>query len=135
MADPTPFGVRAASGTLRKAEGGGEGVVLPHAWTEEGVLAGPAANGAQVLHLAVALCILNDTYREAQRLEVPLAGVAVVADGAFDDVWASTGITYDITVDTTAPAATVDLLLEVVDEVAEIPRVLRAGADVRRKGE
>ncbi len=131
MAELSAFGVRLASGSLRS----GDGVVLPHAWTEEGVLAPAVANGAQALHLAVALCALNDTYREAQRLEVPLAGVAVTADGGFDDGWASTGITYDVTVDTTAPSATVDLLLEVVDEVAEIPRALRAGADVRRSGE
>ncbi|MBM7516127.1 OsmC family protein [Nocardioides nitrophenolicus] len=129
MADPSPFGVRVSSGTLRA----GEGVVLPHTWTEEGVLAGPATNGAQVLHLAVALCVLNDTYREAQRLDVPVHGVAVTADGGFDDVWTSTGIDYDVVLDTTAPADTVRLLLEVVDEVAEIPRALRAGADVRRR--
>lgn len=131
MADLSPFGVRVASGSLRE----GDGVVLPHAWTEAGVLAAPVTNGAQALHLAVALCVLNDTYREAQRLAVQVDGVVVTADGAFDDVWASTGITYDITVDTAAPAETLDLLLEVVDEVAEIPRVLRAGADVRRVGE
>ena len=106
--------------------------MLPHAWTEEGVLAGPATNGAQLLHLAVALCVLNDTYREARRLDVPVHGVAVSADGGFDDVWNSTGITYDIALDTTAASETVQLLLEVVDEVAEIPRALRAGADVRR---
>lgn len=128
MADPSPFGVRVSSGTLRT----GDGVVLPHAWTEDGVLAGPATNGAQVLHLAVALCVLNDTYREAQRLEVPVHGIAVTADGGFDEVWTSTGISYDIALDTTAPSETVQLLLEVVDEVAEIPRALRAGADVRR---
>lgn len=128
MDDLSPYGVRASSGTLRE----GEGVVLPHAWTEEGVLAVPAANGAQVLHLAVALCVLNDTYREAKRLEVPVHGVSVAVDGGFDDVWTSTGISYDITLDTTAPSETVSLLLEVVDEVAEIPRVLRAGADVQR---
>lgn len=131
MADLSRFGVRVASGSLRE----GDGVVLPHAWTEAGVLAGPVTNGAQALHLAVALCVLNDTYREAERLAVPIDGVAVVADGAYDDVWTSTGITYDVRVDTTAPSETLDLLLEVVDEVAEIPRVLRAGADVRRAGE
>ena len=131
MAEPGSYAVRATSGTLRE----GEGVVLPHAWTDEGVLVGPAANGAQVLHLAVAFCVLNDAYREARRLDVPLAGVAVTADGGFDDVWTSTGVTYDIRVDTTAPAEAVDLLLEVVDEVAEVPRALRAGVDVRRAGE
>ncbi len=131
MADLSPFGVRVASGSLRE----GDGVVFPHAWTEAGVLAGPVTNGAQALHLSVALCVLNDAYREAQRLAVPIDGVAVTADGAFDDVWTSTGITYDIAVDTSAPSETLDLLLEVVDEVAEIPRVLRAGADVRRAGQ
>lgn len=129
MADASSFAVRACSGTLRE----GEGAVLPHAWTEEGVLAGPATNGAELLHLAVALCVLNDTYREAQRLQVPVHGVAVTADGGFDDVWSSTGISYDISLDTSAPAETVQLLLEVVEEVAEIPRAIRAGADVRRR--
>ena len=60
--DLSPFGVRATAGTLRASEG----VVLHHAWTEEGVMAGPVANGAQLLHLSVALCVLNDTYREAE---------------------------------------------------------------------
>lgn len=131
MAELSPFGVRATSGSLRE----GEGVALPHAWTEAGVLAGPVTNGAQALHLSVALCLLNDTYREAERLAVRVDGVAVTADGAFDDVWTSTGITYDVTVDTPAERSALDLLLEVVDEVAEIPRVLRAGADVRRAGQ
>ena len=44
------FGVRATAGTLRAQEG----VVLEHSWTDEGVVAGPTANGAQVLHLSVA---------------------------------------------------------------------------------
>ena len=128
MADLSPFGVRAGAGTLRK----GDGVVLPHVWTDEGVLAAPATNGAQVLHLAVALCVLNDTYREAQRLDVPVDGVAVTADGAFDDLWVSKGIGYTVEVDSPADPARIGLLLEVVDEVAEIPRALRAGAPVRR---
>lgn len=131
MADLSPFGVRVASGSLRE----GDGVVLPHAWTEAGVLATPVTNGAQALHLAVALCVLNDTHREARRLDVRIDGVEVTADGAFDEVWASTGITYDITVDTPAEDSALDLLLEVVDEVAEIPRVLRAGASVERAGQ
>ncbi|GAA3656818.1 hypothetical protein GCM10022237_16140 [Nocardioides ginsengisoli] len=129
MADLSPFGVRAGAGTLRE----GEGVVLPHVWTEEGVLAAPATNGAQVLHLAVALCVLNDVYREARRLAVPVEGVAVTADGAFDDLWVSKGIGYDVEIDSSADPARIGLLLEVVDEVAEIPRALRAGADVRRR--
>jgi len=106
--------------------------VLPHAWTDDGVLAEPAANGGQVLHLSVALCVLNDTYREAERLGVPLAGVAVTADGGFDDAWSSTGIHYAVEVDSAGDPERLARLHEVVDEVAEIPRALRAGADVRR---
>lgn len=128
MADPSPYGVRAGAGTLRS----GEGVALPHAWTDAGVLAAPASNGGQVLHLAVALCVLNDTYREAARLGVPLAGVAVTADGGFDDAWRSTGIHYGVELDTSGDPDQVARLHEVVDEAAEIPRALRAGADVRR---
>ena len=129
MADPSPFGVRVSSGTLRA----GEGVVLPHAWTEEGVLAGPATNGAQVLHLAVALCVLNDTFREGARLGIPVDGVAVEADGSFDGAWGSTGVEYAVTVDSPASADDLARLVAVVDEVAEIPRALRAGAPVTRR--
>jgi len=127
--DLSPFGVRATAGSLRD----GEGVVLPHTWTEAGVVAGPATNGAQVLHLSVALCVLNDTYREASRLGIPVDGVAVEADGGFDDAWRSTGVEYAVTVDSRAPADDLARLLAIVDEVAEIPRALRAGAPVTRR--
>lgn len=128
MADLSSFGVRASAGSLRA----GAGVTLPHTWTEEGVVADPATNGAQVLHLAVALCVLNDTYREAARLGVPVAGVAVTADGGFDDAWASTGIGYAVELDSPADPEQIAALHRVVDDVAEIPKALRAGAGVRR---
>ena len=124
--DLSPLGVRATAGTLRAAEG----VVLHHTWTDEGVVAAPAANGAHMLHLSVALCVLNDTYREAERLGVKVDGVAVEADGRFDDGWNSTGIVYSVTLDSRASAEDVARLHAVVDEVAEIPRAIpcrRAG--------
>ncbi len=124
-----PLGVRATAGTLRIEDG----VVLPHAWTVKGVVAAPAANGAHLLHLSVALCILNDTYREAQRLGVEVEGVAVEADGIFDDGWRSTGIAYAVTVDSAASDEDLEHLRAVVDEVAEIPRAIRAGAPVTRQ--
>lgn len=108
--------------------------MLQHAWTDEGVVASPADNGAQVLHLSVALCVLNDTYREAERLGVVVDGVAVEADGAFDDEWRSTGVEYVVTLDTRASADDVAHLGAVVDEVAEVPRAIRAGARVSRRG-
>ena len=129
--DLSSFGVRATAGTLRAAEG----VVLPHSWTEEGVMAGPAANGAQLLHLSVALCVLNDTYREASRLGADLRGVAVEADGTFDEEWRSTGISYQVAIDSDAPPEQLAELRAVVDEVAEIPRALRAGTSVRNRAE
>ena len=122
----SPMGVRASAGTLRRSEG----VPLPHVWTDAGVVAHPASNGAQLLHLSVALCVLNDTFREAERLGVEVRGVAVEADGGFDESWRSTGIEYSVELDSPAPAAEQAALLAVVDEVAEIPRAIRAGAAV-----
>jgi len=124
----SPFGVSATAGTLSVPGGVGS----HHQWTEEGVMASPVVNGAQVLHLSVALCVLNDTYREAERLGVKLEGVAVKADGNFDTEWRSTGIEYSVTLDSFAPAEALDLLRASVDEIAEIPRAIRAGAPVKR---
>lgn len=127
--DLSPFGVRLTAGSLRD----GDGVVLRHPWTEAGVVAGPVTNGGQALHLAVALCVLNDSYREAERLGIALDGIAVEADGGFDDQWHSTGIEYAVSLDSTAGTDDLERLLAVVDEVAEIPRAVRAGAAVRRR--
>jgi hypothetical protein len=125
----SPMGVRATAGTLRASEG----VVLKHVWTDDGVVADPAANGGQLLHLAVALCILNDTYREADRLGVELDGIAVEADGGFDEEWRSTGIEYSVTLDSQNSTEDRARLGAAVDEVAEIPRAIRAGARVVRR--
>lgn len=126
LVELSTFGVTATAGTLRS----GEGIVLQHAWTDQGVVAGPATNGAQLLHLSVALCILNDTYREAARLGIAIDGVAVEADGDFDDSWCSTGIVYSVSLDASASSDDLARLRAVVDEVAEIPRAIRAGASV-----
>jgi hypothetical protein len=128
MADLSPFGVVASAGSLRV----GAGVTLAHAWTPEGIDAAPASNGAQLLHLAVAVCILNDTFREAKGLGLAVDGVAVTADGGYDSDWRSTGITYSVTIDSPASPDDLDRLVALVDEVAEIPRALRAGTEVRR---
>jgi uncharacterized OsmC-like protein len=123
------FEVVAGAGTLR----GGTGVRFPHRWTSEGVGVETEFTGGHLLSLAAAGCVLNDVYREADRLEIELAGVRVTASGGFDPTtWASTGIAYSVELDSPAPAEDLARLLEVVDEVAEIPRALRAGAPVRR---
>lgn len=90
--------------------------------------------GAHLLHLATAACVLNDLYREALSLGVQLHGVRVDASGSFDMAeWRSEGITYSVQVDSPNAPPEVDRLLATVDELAEIPRVLRAGADVQRR--
>lgn len=131
--DPTAddFPVTLSAGSLRADESAGW--VVPHVWTEPGVVVEAAPNGAGVLHVAVALCVLNDLYREGDALGVPVVGARVTARGEFDTIsWVSTGITYRVQVDSPAPAADVEKLVAKVDEVAEIPRVLRAGTDVGR---
>jgi TrwC relaxase len=46
--------------------------------------------------------------------------------------WQSTGIDYSVQISSDAPADQLAHLLEVVDQVAEIPQAIRAGATVRR---
>jgi OsmC-like protein len=112
---------------------GGDGWVVPHVWSEEGVRVQTAPNGAGVLHVAVALCVLNDVYREGEALGVPVRGLRVAARGGFDpETWASTGIGYAVQVDSSASEEDVARVLARVDEVAEIPRALRAGMNVER---
>lgn len=89
--------------------------------------------GAHLYHLAAAGCVLNDVYRESTRLGVVVNGVRVSAYGGFDTAtWASTGVIYDVEVDSDASEADVAHLIGVVDEVAEIPKTLRSGTTVTR---
>ncbi len=128
MADD--FEVRVSAGSLRAEETAGW--VVPHAWTERGIVVEAPGTGGHLLHVAVGVCVLNDTVREARATGLAVHGVAVTARGGFDKAWRSTGITYDVAVDTTEEPGKVAALLEQVDQVAEIPQALRSGADVRR---
>ena len=126
-----PFAVVVAAGTLRSSDR--RAVQFPHRWTSEGITVEADFTGAHLLHLATAGCVLNDIYREATTLGVELNGVRVHAVGGFDtDTWASTGITYSVEVSSPASSEELAHLLDVVDEVAEIPRTIRAGAPVQR---
>ncbi len=125
------FDVVVAAGSLRSTAG--DVVLFPHRWTAQGVTVEAAFTGAHLLHLATAGCVLNDVYREAERLGVPVDGVRVTATGDFDtSTWQSTGIGYAVELDSSASAAEVDAVLEAVDAVAEIPKSIRAGATVER---
>jgi uncharacterized OsmC-like protein len=125
------FDVVVSAGSFRTDDG--SATRFAHRWTPEGVTVESEFTGAHLLHLATAGCVLNDLYREAAGLGVQLDGVRVTATGDFDaDTWASTGISYAVELD--SPASSVELarLVAIVDEVAEIPRAIRAGAPVRR---
>jgi hypothetical protein len=58
---------------------------------------------------------------------------STAAAGGFDtDTWKSAGIGYSVDVSSDVPADKIAHLIEVVDELAEMPRAPRAGATVRR---
>jgi len=108
-------------------------VRFPHRWTPGGVTVEADFTGGHLLHLAAAGCVLNDLYREAAALGIELTGARVTAAGGFDPAtWQSPGIDYSAEVSSDAPADQLDHLVQVVDQVAEIPRAIRAGAVVRR---
>jgi len=126
------YGVTVAAGSLAPAPG--SAAQFPHRWTEGGVSVTTDFTGAHLLHLAAAGCVLNDVYREAEKLGLAVEGVRVVAAGGYDPgSGRSTGIEYTVDVATPEPPEQLQHLLEVVDAVAEIPRSIRAGAPVRRR--
>ena len=132
--DPTMgnrFEVAVGAGTMRSSSG--SAVNFPHRWTAEGVTVEADFTGGHLLHLAAAGCVLNDVYREAAALGIELKGVRVSAAGEFDtSTWRSTGISYSVEVSSAVSVDELARLLAVVDEVAEIPRAIRAGAIVGR---
>jgi uncharacterized OsmC-like protein len=106
---------------------------FPHRWTPGGVTVEADFTGGHLLHLAVVGCVLNDLYWEAAALGIELTGARVSAAGGFDPAtWRSTDIDYSVEVSSDAPADQLAHLLDLVDQVAEIPQAIRAGATVRR---
>jgi hypothetical protein len=63
---------------------------------------------------------------------VLVCGSVTAAGGFGTATWQSTGIDYSVEISSDAPAGQLAHLLEVVDQVAEIPQAIRAGATVRR---
>jgi organic hydroperoxide reductase OsmC/OhrA len=83
-------------------------------------------NGGQLFYLAVAACISNDLYREAETLSIPLKRVEMTVDGDFPGRGLpSTPITVDLVVEADAPVARLAALVDVVEGVAEIPNSFR----------
>ena len=125
------FAVRLSAGSLRHGE---PTFVVPHGWTDAGVAVEGGGTGAHVLHAAVALCVLNDVLREARAAGLSVDGVKVMAQGGFSEDWSSTGISYDVELDSAEDDVALADLLARVDEIAEIPRALAAGVEVVRSG-
>src|SRR3954453_7173784 len=99
------------------AEGGGRGIGF---------------NGGQLLYLAVAGCVSNDLFREAEGFGVSLSRVKVTVRGDFGgDPAVSQEITYDVEIEGDAPPERLEELVAHVDRIAEIPNSLRLGTAVR----
>ena len=125
------FEVVVSSGSLQPESH--DGVEFPHSWTPGGVVVESVFTGAHLLHLSIAGCVLNDVHREAETLGLTVDGVKVMASGDFDRrTWQSTGVEYHVEIDSDAPELDIQRLIRVVDEVAEIPKALRAEAVVTR---
>jgi putative redox protein len=100
----------------RPAEGGGRGIGF---------------NGGQLLYLAVAGCVSNDLFREADLEGIDLRQVRVRVDGDFGgDPPVSTDISYDVELSGNASEQELRNLAEKVDRIAEIPNSLRGGTQV-----
>ena len=90
--------------------------------------------GLHVTHLAIGGCVLNDTFREAGKRQVPVDGVRVSVRGGFSLEEAIFGATeYVLEIDSPASAAEVAALADHVEAIAEIPRALAASVTVTRK--
>lgn len=92
-------------------------------------------NGAELLHLAVAGCISNDLFREADARGIVLNRVAIRAAGGIGgDPAVSTGVAYSVEVGGECPDEVLRDLVLLVDGIAEIPNSLRRGTEVRLVG-
>ena len=89
-------------------------------------------NGGQLLYLAVAGCVSNDIFREAQAVGIELTSVRVRVRGDFSgDPPVSEAIEYEVELEGDAPGERLDELVARVDRIAEIPNSLRGGTEVK----
>ena len=88
-------------------------------------------NGGQLLFAAIAGCYSNDLYREAATLNIRLTRVAVDVDGDFPKRGEpATPITVDLDVTGDASQSRLRALVDLVDEIAEIPNSIRGATPV-----
>jgi uncharacterized OsmC-like protein len=88
--------------------------------------------GGHLLHLAVAGCVYNDLFREGAKRGITPSRVRVFADGGFEgEPCSSTGIGYHVEVEGDASESELRDLISYVEAIAEVPSVIRLGAQVR----
>lgn len=88
--------------------------------------------GGHLLHLAVAGCVYNDLFREAAKRGITVTRASVSADGGFGgEPCVSTGIGYRLRVEGDASEEELRELVGYVEAIAEVPSVIRLGAEVR----
>ena len=93
---------------------------------------GRGFNGGQLLYLAIAGCVSNDLFREAQSRGIRLDQVVVRVAGDFvGEPAVSSEVTYEVEVSGDADDGTLRDLVQQVDRIAEIPNSLRYGTSVR----
>ncbi|MEU5696680.1 OsmC family protein [Actinosynnema sp. NPDC020468] len=85
--------------------------------------------GGQLLYLAVAACVSNDLFREAEKEDIVLHRVEVTVSGEFGAVSGPVGYAVDVEGD--ASDDRLRALVSHVDALAEVPNSLRAGTEVR----
>ena len=89
-------------------------------------------NGGQLLYLAVAGCVSNDLFREAQARGLELETVRVFVEGDFaGDPAVSIPIAYRVEIRGNCDDDVLTELVREVDRIAEIPNSLRGGTPVR----
>lgn len=88
-------------------------------------------NGGQLLNLAVAGCISNDIFREAEREGITVHQVKVRVRSDYEgDPPVSTPIEYEVEISADAGSDVIERLVRHTDSVAEIPNSLRGGTTV-----
>jgi organic hydroperoxide reductase OsmC/OhrA len=92
---------------------------------------GSAANGGELLCLALATCYCNDVYREAQQRSIDVVRVKVDAEAQFGAPGEpASRIAYRVHVAARAPEHDIEELILHTDTVAEVHNTLRRGMAV-----
>lgn len=92
---------------------------------------GSAANGGELLCLALATCYCNDLYREAAKRSIQILGVEVQAEAEFGaEGLPASRLSYRVSVRANAAEAAIRELVMHTDRVAEVHNTLRLGIPV-----